>query len=424
MVDLFIEFVGIKLFNFFWLVFVLFIDKVYNVVCVYQVGWGGVVWKIFGEDFVVVNVLLCYFVYFGLNCQVQGINNIELIIDCLLEINLCEIVQVKKDWLDCVLIVLLMVFCVEELWKYILLLVEVIGVDGIELNFGCFYGMFECGMGVVVGQVLEYVEMVICWCKIYCLLLVIVKFIFNIIDICQLVCVVYCGGVDVVLLINIINLIISVDLECMVVLFVVGIQSIYGGYCGLVVKLIVLNMVVEIVCDLQICGLLICGIGGIGSWCDVVEFVVFGCGVVQVCMVVMLYGFCIVEDMQDGFVCWMDSYGYQWLFDFSGGVVGNIIDWKYLDINYQVIVCIDQDVCIGCGCCYIVCEDILYQVIVSLFWVDGMYCYEVIDVECVGCNLCQIICLVENCIEMVLQDIGKFYFNWIQDLCNFYCEVF
>lgn len=57
----------------------------------------------------------------------------------------------KCDWLDCVLIVLLMVLCNECDWKWILLFVEDIGVDVVEFNFGCLYGMSECGMGVVVG---------------------------------------------------------------------------------------------------------------------------------------------------------------------------------------------------------------------------------------------------------------------------------
>lgn len=86
MVDLIIEFFGIKLFNLFWFVFVLLIDKEYNVCCVYEVGWGGVVWKILGfEGLFVVNVNgLWYGVIYGVDCCLLGLNNIELIIDWLL----------------------------------------------------------------------------------------------------------------------------------------------------------------------------------------------------------------------------------------------------------------------------------------------------------------------------------------------------
>lgn len=69
MVDLMMNFIGIKLLNLFWLVFVLLIDKEYNVVCVFKVGWGGVVWKIFGDGDLIVNVNgLCYGVIYGKDC--------------------------------------------------------------------------------------------------------------------------------------------------------------------------------------------------------------------------------------------------------------------------------------------------------------------------------------------------------------------
>lgn len=81
-----------------------------------------------------------------------------------------------------------------------------------------------------------------------------------------------------VFLINIINFIVGVDFDVMVLILIVDGKGVYGGYCGLVVKLIVMNMVVEIVCDLVIYGLLIFGIGGIIIWCDVVEFMLLGVG--------------------------------------------------------------------------------------------------------------------------------------------------
>lgn len=67
-------------------------------------------------------------------------------------------------------------------------------------------------------------------------------------------------------LINMINLIILVNLDSFVFEFIIDGKGIYGGYCGLVVKLIVLNMVVEIVWNLEMYGLLILGIGGVIIW--------------------------------------------------------------------------------------------------------------------------------------------------------------
>lgn len=182
-------------------------------------------------------------------------------------------------------------------------------------------------------------------------------------------------------------------------------------------------MVAEIARDPLTKGLPICGIGGIGSWRDAAEFIALGCGAVQVCTAAMLHGFRIVDEMKDGLSRWMDSQGYTSLDDFSGRAVGNTTDWKYLDINYQVIAKIDQDACIGCGRCHIACEDTSHQAIASLKQADGTHRYEVIDDECVGCNLCQITCPVQDCIEMVPHNNGLPFLDWNHDPRNPYCVV-
>ena len=61
--------------------------------------------------------------------------------------------------------------------------VEETECDGIELNFGCPHGMSERGMGSAVGQVPEYIEMVVRWCKQYSRMPVITKLTPNITDI-------------------------------------------------------------------------------------------------------------------------------------------------------------------------------------------------------------------------------------------------
>ena len=59
---------------------------------------------------------------------------------------------------------------------------------------------------------------------------------------------------------------------------------------------------------------------------------------------------------------------------------------------------IDQDLCIKCGRCHIVCEDASHQAITQT--VNGERKFEVIDEECVGCNLCTTVCPVDGCISM------------------------
>ena len=154
-----------------------------------------------------------YGAIWGADRRLLGFNNIELITDRDLYVNLREIKQVKRDWPDRAIVVSLMVPCVEESWKAILPLVEETGADGIELNFGCPHGMSERGMGSAVGQVPEYIEMVVRWCKANTRMPVIIKLTPNITDVRKPARAAKEGGTDAVSLINTINSITAVDLD-------------------------------------------------------------------------------------------------------------------------------------------------------------------------------------------------------------------
>ncbi len=154
-----------------------------------------------------------YGAIWGADRRLLGLNNIELITDRDLYTNLREMKQVKMNWPDRALIASIMVPCVEESWKAILPLVEETGVDGIELNFGCPHGMSERGMGSAVGQVPEYIEMVVRWCKQYTRMPVITKLTPNITDVRYPARAAKRGGTDAVSLINTISSITSVNLD-------------------------------------------------------------------------------------------------------------------------------------------------------------------------------------------------------------------
>lgn len=418
MANLKTTFAGIQSPNPFWLASAPPTDKAYNVERAYEAGWGGVVWKTLGEDPAAVNVSSRYSATYDANGQVVGFNNIELITDRSLEINLREIEAVKKHWPEQALIVSLMVPCVEDSWKRIVKLVEETGADGLELNFGCPHGMPERGMGAAVGQVPDIVEQVTRWCKLHSRLPVIVKLTPNITDIRFSARAAKAGGADAVSLINTINSITGIDLDQMVARPIVDGKSTHGGYCGPAVKPIALNMVSEIARDPATLGLPISGIGGISNWHDAAEFIALGAGSVQVCTAAMIHGFRIVTEMKDGLSRWMDSKGYESLEDFRGLAVANTTDWKYLNMNYKVVANINDDTCIGCGRCYISCEDTSHQAIAKLPQPDGSNRYQVIEDECVGCNLCEITCPVSACITLEQREADKPYLSWIHDERN------
>ncbi|MDB5525874.1 MAG: dihydroorotate dehydrogenase, partial [Rhizobium sp.] len=373
----------------------------------FKAGWGGVVWKTLGEEGPpVVNVNgPRYGAIWGADRRLLGLNNIELITDRPLQVNLQEMKMVKKNWPDRAIIASIMVPCEEEAWKAILPLVEETEVDGIELNFGCPHGMSERGMGAAVGQVPEYVAMVVRWCKQYSRMPVITKLTPNVTDVRRPARAAHEAGTDAVSLINTINSITGVDLDtCSPTPSIDG-KGTHGGYCGPAVKPIAMHMVADIARDSETRGLPISAIGGITTWRDAAEFMMLGAGNVQVCTAVMTYGFKIVEEMITGLENWMDEKGYATLDDFKGKAVPNVTDWQYLNLNYIAKAQIDQDACIKCGRCHIACEDTSHQAITSML--DGVRHFEVIEEECVACNLCIDVCPVENCITMVPLAAGQ-----------------
>ena len=400
MADLRSNFLGIRSPNPFWLASAPAPDKEINVTRAFEAGWGGVVWKTLGEDPHVVNVNgPRYSTLMSQDRRVIGLNNIELITDRPLRVNLEEMTRVKKAWPDRALIASLMVPCVEESWKNILPMVEDTGADGIELNFGCPHGMSERGMGAAVGQVPEYIQMVTEWCKHYSKLPVIVKLTPNITDVRHPARAAKKGGADAVSLINTINSVMGVNLDTLVMHPSTDGQGSHGGYCGPAVKPIAQNMVAEIARDPQTAGLPISGIGGITTWKDAAEYIALGCGNVQVCTAAMVYGFKIVQDMCDGLSNYMDEHGFKSIDDFKGRAVPTVKDWKDLNLNHIDKAVINQDSCIQCGRCHVVCEDTSHQAI-NFSKDGGVRKFEVNDAECVGCNLCVSICPVPECITM------------------------
>lgn len=425
MIDLKSNFIGIETPNPFWLASAPPTDKAYNVNRAFEAGWGGVMWKTLGEaGLPLVNVSgPRYGAWHGKDRTLMGLNNIELITDRDLEINLAEIIQVKKDWPDRGVVVSLMVPCEEQAWIDILRRVEDTGADGIELNFGCPHGMSERGMGAAVGQVPEYVEMVAAWCKQYSDLPTIVKLTPNITDIRTSARGAVRGGADAVSLINTINSVMGVDLNQLRMSPSVGQQGSHGGYCGPAVKPIALHMLSEIARDVECNDIPISGIGGITDWRDAAEFMALGASNVQVCTAVMTYGFRIVEDMIDGLGRYLADQGMTSVDQLIGAAVPTVTSWNKLDLNYVAKAQIDQDSCIKCGRCHIACEDTSHQAISTE--INGERGFQVKDEDCVGCNLCVVVCPVENCITLRELDTGEVdsrtgelvsanYQNWTQ----------
>ena len=413
MADLGCTIAGIESINPYWLASAPPTDKQYNVERAFACGWGGVVWKTLGENPPVVNVSSRYGVHKDTSRGILGINNIELISDRPLEVNLREIEDVRKNYPDRVIIGSMMAPVEEELWKSLAIKIAGAGVHGIELNLGCPHGMCERGMGSAIGQVPQMVEDTTRWVReVVGDLPVFTKLTPNTTDILLPAEAALSGGANAVALINTVNSIIGVDLDQMAPNPVLDGKGTHGGYCGSAVKPIALHMVAEIARNGATKDLDISAIGGITTWRDAAEFIALGANALQVCTAAMLYGFRIIEDLNDGLSDFMDAKGYKSIEDFRGRAIPNTVNWNDLNMNYDLKAKIEQDKCIECGRCHIACEDTSHQAITMQANADGGRDFTVVDAECVGCNLCLHVCPVPDCITMVAQENGLPYLTW------------
>ena len=405
MADLKTKFLGISSPNPFWLASAPPTDKAYNVNRAFEAGWGGAVWKTLGEDPPIVNVSgPRYSALYSNDRRVIGFNNIELITDRPLQTNLDELRQIKRDWPDRALIASVMLPMTEESWAKYLPMIEDTGVDGFELNFGCPHGMSERGMGAAVGQVPEYIQMATEWAKEAASIPVIVKLTPNVASAVPPARAAQDGGADAVSLINTINSIMRVDYDSLTMYPTTDGMGTHGGYCGEAVKPIALNMVAEIARNKDTSSLPISGIGGITDWRDAVDFLALGASNVQVCTAAMVYGFKIIDDLVDGLSTFLDDKQLT-LDQLVRKAVPSVTEWQHLNLNYIEKAVIDQDLCIQCGRCHVVCEDTSNQAITHT--VNGERHFEVIDSECVGCNLCVSVCPVDGCISMERLTTGE-----------------
>ena len=292
----------------------------------------------------------------------------------------------------------------EQTWAKYLPMIEDTGVDGFELNFGCPHGMSERGMGSAVGQVPEYIQMATEWAKAAASVPVIVKLTPNVTNILPPAKAAKDGGADAVSLINTINSIMRVDYDTLTMYPTTDGMGTHGGYCGEAVKPIALNMVAEIARTQETSALPISGIGGVTDWRDAVDFLALGASNVQVCTAAMVYGFKIIDDLTDGLSRFLDGKHMSSVAELVGKAVPSVTDWQYLNLNYVEKASINQELCIQCGRCHVVCEDTSHQAITQAL--NGKRHYEVIDEECVGCNLCVSVCPVDNCITMQQLESG------------------
>jgi dihydroorotate dehydrogenase/Pyruvate/2-oxoacid:ferredoxin oxidoreductase delta subunit len=135
--------------------------------------------------------------------------------------------------------------------------------------------------------------------------------------------------------------------------------------------------------------------GGTRGWQDVVEYVMYGAGSVQIHTLFMEKGLQQVEKLKKDIVTYMDSKKYHTIDEMKGTILNKLIGYNDALATYgltkgKIFVTVDKDKCTGCGVCESLCNwDALTLATESI---------EVLEEKCEGCGLC-----VNSCPEHALR---------------------
>ena len=275
----------------------------------------------------------------------------------------------------------------EEEWIELAKMAEEAGCDAVELNFSCPQ-MRLSGLGSDIGQNSELIMLYTSIVRDAVKIPIIPKMTPNVQEMSTPALASYFGGAHGISAINTIKSITMSDGAQ------VSGKKTVSGYSGKAVKPIALRMIYEMTGNpiLHKAGIEkhmdISGIGGIETWRDALEFIQLGCRNVQVCTAVMQYGYRIIDDLILGLQHYMQERGIVELKKLVGSELPNIVLPHDLDRETMVFPKIDREKCIGCGRCFISCQDGGHQAI--SFGEDRQP--RILGQKCVGCHLCRLVC--------------------------------
>jgi dihydropyrimidine dehydrogenase (NAD+) subunit PreA len=393
-VDLSLEFCGVKFPNPFTLAAAPTTDSAEMVARAFEAGWGGAILKTTSVETEVVE--LVYPMMSGIDLEdkkLMGLQNIDLISERHIDEVEKDVKALKKEFPDKVVAASIMGAKKED-WQQLVRRLEAAGVDLIECSFSCPHGMPERGMGSTIGQDPELTERTARWVKEAATRVpIVIKLTPQIADITSAARAVKRSGADGVCAINTLKSMIGVDLETFIPYPNVGGYSTYGGYSGPAIKPVTLRCVAEIAKSVDIP---IAAVGGISTWSDAVEFLLLGATNIQLCTAVMHNGFRIIEDLIDGLSVYLEEKGMNSVKELVGKALPYIADHSKLSRDYKVVSTVNRETCVKCDVCYIACMDGAHQAID----LDEMRIPVINEDKCKGCGMCETVCPVEECITL------------------------
>lgn len=248
--------------------------------------------------------------------------------------------------------------------------------------------------GWMLGQDPFLSARVVSWLKEVSKIPVVIKLTPHVTDFVEVAEAVKQAGADAVCVSNTFKALMGIDLETLIPNPNVEGKSTYSGMSGPAVRPMVLRLIAEVS---RKAGIPVTASGGITTWTDAVEGILCGAKTVQVCTVVMHYGFEIVEDLIEGLSDYLEKRGLKSVSELVGWALPNIVAHDELSCGHKIISKINPDLCVRCGDCVIACRDGGHMAIKA----DSER-FVVVDIEkCVGCGLCGLVCPVKDCISMI-----------------------
>lgn len=349
-----------------------------------QQGWAGVVYKTYATF--VPEELSPRFSQSGKeSTPFVGFRNAEQISDKPLAYNLSVLSRLKADFPDRVIVGSIMGRTEEE-WTYLAQESENAGCDVIECNFSCPH-MSDGGLGSDVGTHPELVEKFTRAVRAGTKLPVLAKMTPNITNMEPAAEAALRGGADGIAAINTIKSITDVDDDTLVAQPSICGKSTVSGYSGKAVKPIALRFIHDLKKNAATAAAPLSGIGGIETYKDALDFLLLGCENVQITTAVMQYGYRIIDDLKDGLSRYLSSRGKR-LCDITGSALKNFVPADELERSTICYPSFGKE-CIGCGRCFISCEDGGHQAIV---WDETSRRPRLDGKACAGCGLCNLVC--------------------------------
>ncbi len=351
----------------------------------FEAGWAGACFKTI-SSFDIHEASPRFSAVTGDNGSIIGFKNIEQLSDHSVAENMAIFRKLKENYPSKFILASIMGQDEKE-WTKLAGMCEENGADAIELNFSC-PNMQTDGLGSDIGQIPELVEKYTKAARVGTKIPMLAKLTPNVAAMSSAAEAAFRGGADGIAAINTIKSVMGVSPYTYVSAPAVKGKSAVGGYSGNAVKPIALRFVSELGQNKKLRGLHISGMGGIETWRDALEFILMGAGSLQVTTAVMQYGYRIIDDLCSGLNYYLAQFGIPNVRDIVGAGLSSVSDnTDVLERDTILFPQFDPKKCIGCGRCYISCQDGGHQAIRfenRVPRLDGS--------RCVGCHLCRLVC--------------------------------